>query len=156
MANTNPYYKPRIGNLVAGILLGAVALNGGVMVAESFTVVGEVAAETQAIAQDVGLTVCFVFLGVYGTQKKSQQAIITMAASAVELIPYLNDLPVGLIEVALVVYISRKEDHALADAKLAAAIEEQKEREEEQRQVEARAAEVEQRLRAEQSGRRFG
>jgi hypothetical protein len=149
MASKNPYYKPRMGNVVVGILLFATIFNEGTMVAESATVVGEVPAEVQGLAEDVGLMVCFVFLGVYGSSKSaSKQAFITGITSLAEIIPYLNDLPVGAIEVLVVTYISRKEDRENADAQLAEALEMEKQQAAEQEELIRRSQEVAARSRA--------
>lgn len=118
-----PDYKPRISNLVAGILCAGVIINWGLQSLLTLTVVGLPVAEVLGVLEDMVLATCFFFLGVYGASPKSfQNAVYTGAFSLVAIIPVIGDLiPVGLIEVLTIVISTRIEDRKIAEKKAAQA-----------------------------------
>ncbi|MBA3789482.1 hypothetical protein H0X32_03810 [Patescibacteria group bacterium] len=121
-AEAKEFYKPRIGNAMAGLLIGTSILFWGVQFLISLTVVGEIGSEFIGIVGD-GIFFLWLFLlrVNYFGKNSGKKVGLVIGATIIELIPFINDIPADVIEVIFLILITRKEDREIAEEKAAAA-----------------------------------
>jgi hypothetical protein len=123
------FYKPRIGNIQAILLVSTATVFWAFQFFLSLTGVGEVVSEIIGMLADLIFFFWLLFLGVYGNKNQGQKLLITITSSVVELIPFINDIPVDILEVFALIVYTRIEDRSIAEQKAKAAakaIEEQR------------------------------
>lgn len=81
----------------------------------SITGVGEIASEIIAFIQIPTFLIWFWFLGIHYSGKDAFLKVgTTLGLDVVEILPFINDIPVMIIQIAVIIMISRKEDEAKA------------------------------------------
>lgn len=88
----------------------------------SLTGVGEIVSEIIGFCQDGLFVVWFWFLKVNYSGKNGLLKFGTVfGCSVVDIIPFINDIPVIIVEIIVMTFLSRKEDQEKAKTELAAA-----------------------------------
>lgn len=109
-----PKTKYRIGNFESGIMLAIAFSLWGLMVILSFTGIGEIASEFIALVGSFLFAAWFWVRGAYKNKAALQNLMVTLGGTITDMIPFVNDMPIMIIEVACVLLATRREDVRMA------------------------------------------
>lgn len=91
----------------------------GLMILLSLTGIGEVGSEFIAFVGSGIFAAWFWVRGAYKNKAALQNLLVTLGGTVLDMIPFVNDMPIMVIEVGCVILATQREDRVIAAANAA-------------------------------------